>query len=411
MSVPPARRRLGRLLLSVLLLFLALGITPQADDPPAILDMAAERARLFGTCQEMLDTCNRQNCDQHDYSGCAVDCVGCFGPTVGWPFVEKNWNLHPSYGTCAVAILEAYISEVASIHSQFLARTITLGEQGTAERAVRDVASEGLNTCLASACDAHCADLGRTGGFRGWDCVCDPIPEATADASGDEQVAEDDADSDGVSEDAGSRTPTQEADATVSDETSPPESVEPSSGTADREADDSTGDASGGEWWEDVDAEGAGSAAHGTPPRPKSFRIRPVNAVSVGELIGYVRVTYEIQEVYDDGTTGRRCTLRYSGWGAMVGLPVGFSFAPGYQWSELPVRSGRMSLEDFNGIAGYHSSAGGLLGGWSGFYFGHGKDYTTRRAQSSGGGWNVGLWLGLDWTWGKWEIVDGPTAN
>lgn len=346
-----------------------------AEDPADVLDPEVESQRISDRCAEALAQCNRQNCDLHNgYSGCAMDCVGCFGPTMGWAFAPERWEMHPSFGACVLPIIEGYVAEVESIQASYLSRTINVYQQSESERAVRDIVSEALVRCERTACETRCSDLGVGGGMQGWDCVCDPLPEPTASPS-QEFEAPDPAQTEPVADE----NEAESREAEGGDEAQGNEG-EPAAGDAGDPA-----ASPGGQ-----DAGSATSPEDESPPRLKSFRIRPVSSFSAGELYGYVRVTYELEELYSDGTTGRRCTLRFSGWGAMIGFAINLSFAPGYQWSEMPVRVGRMSLEDFHGVKGYHSSGGGLLGGWSGMYFGTRDDVSAKRAETAGLGWSVG---------------------
>ncbi len=393
----PARlSRPMALVLSLILFAILLPTTALAEDPSSALNLDAEAQRIHDRCAEALANCNQQNCDQHNgYSGCAVDCIGCFGPTVSWALNAERWEMHPSFGTCVLPLIEGYVAEVEAIQADYVSRAINVYQQAEAERAVRDIVSEAMPRCEQEACQAHCADLGVQGGMQGWDCVCDPLPEPTEDSSGGADT----------SDQVQGR---PEADPPAGEGPDPTGSAGPDGGETDRPAQEGPDAPTAPD---EGEASADTSPEDESPPRLKTFRIRPINSFSIGEIYGYARVTYELQEVYSDGTTGRRCTLRFSGWGAMIGFAVNMNFSPGYQWTEMDVRSGRMSLEDFHQVKGYHSSSGGLLGGWSGMYFATKDDAADRRAQTSGTGWSVGPWAGLDWIWGTWEIIEGPTSN
>jgi len=422
MPLAPITRRPLLICLAFLLIAALWPAILAAEGPDDSLDWETERARTFEQCAQARESCNRQNCEQHDhYSGCAVDCIGCFDMTVSYAFNETSWALHPSYGACVMPIIRGYIGEVASIQSDFVARTIDLYQQKESERAIRDVVSEALKACERNACQAKCADLGTTGGFQGWDCVCDPVPEPTASEAA-EQIAEPSPDNEPSGSDSQIEARPEapaEADTAEHSEGSVEkedehagagagaESLSPPDPGDEGPSGDRNEDAQGvhdrPRWWKD---------ASEARPRVHGFRIRPVSTVSGGIVYGFTRVTYEVQEILDDGSTGRRCTLRFSGKGLTLGWLAGANFAPGYQWSEMQVRGGwRMSLEELDGAQGWHSSAGGLLGGGSAMHIGTPASALDKRLETRGLGWAVGPYMGADWMWGTWEIVEGPTGG
>jgi hypothetical protein len=140
----------------------------EAEGPAGALDFEIESQQIHDQCAQALAHCNRQNCDLHNsYSGCAVDCVGCFGPTIGQAFSPERWEMHPSFGTCVLPIIEGYVAEGESIQASFLSRTINVYQQSESERAVRDIVSEALVRCEHTACETRCSDLGVGGGMQG----------------------------------------------------------------------------------------------------------------------------------------------------------------------------------------------------------------------------------------------------
>lgn len=425
----PITRRFLAFLLCTLLLMAIAPCHSHAQGPGDALDLASERKRLFERCSRARESCSRQNCDLHNgYSGCAVDCVGCFDMTISYALNEERWSLHPSYGACVVPLIEGYISQVESIQADYVSRSIDYGQQSESERAVRDIVSEGLKACEQSACQAKCADLGTTGGFQGWDCVCNPLPPGTSSGADSSQGSPEDA-LDTASPDAPATT-SGEQDASAEQVSGGDEHPGQATGSdaapmtdgapaevehADSQADSQPSSGTGREWWEDVDdAEGQTESAptNVEPRRVHAFRIRPIDSFSAGIVVGHVQVTYEIQELLDDGTTGRRCTVRFTGQGLTLGWPGGASFAPGYQWSEMQVPGGwSMSLEELDGVSGWHSSVGSLVGGGSAMHFGGKGGVFDKRLESRGLSWSVGPYMGADWMWGTWKIIEGPVGD
>jgi len=288
------------------------------------------------------------------------------------------------------------------------------------------VFDEGILACREAACDPGCSAESHAGGI--WipptdrnrarcDCYDDPTatpvptntpaPTATATATPAPAltpISAQDAGDDASESSSGQPVATPSSDTQTDAEPSPSE-VGTDDSSKDQASTADTGRA-------DSSSEPARDSREGAQddeiPRCLSFRIRPVSSWSVGEIVGYTRVTYELQEIYDDGTTGRRCTLRFSGWGLTVGLPVNANFAPGYQWTEFDAAKGRMRLEDFDRVKGYHTSGGALLYGAGGFFFGTRDDTWSKQAQSRGASCNVGIYAGVDWMFGAWTIIEPP---
>ncbi len=118
--------------------------------------------QMEAQCRQMGEDCNRRNCSGGGYSGCALDCPGCggyFGDYVAW------CPLHPSYEPKVSAGLTSFVGEIKTCINQFLGD----GKPGRRERGAecqgkaQKKLSESKDTWVQQACQARCAQDGRSG--------------------------------------------------------------------------------------------------------------------------------------------------------------------------------------------------------------------------------------------------------
>ncbi len=408
--------------LYVFLVIILLALPVGADEPAPSCDDLAQG--FYDECARLQSEAARLNCEERDgYSGCAVDVISCR---------DRVWNTAfrdceaPGYVECAQAASEQYLACLEDCNYQ-VRNVETYAQHLEVLRSCgADCFSpfeDAIFVCRQAACDPGCVTEGHAGGTwiprTGCECYDDPtatslptdIPAPTATPmlaptpmpttttastqdEGDsafESSSEQDLGVSGAGNPEGGKPLSSSGGiAEGSEDQSSAAGAAPSESSAEPEKD----------WWE--------GALDDEAPGCVSFRMRPVSAWSVGEIIGYTRVTYELQEVLDDGTTGRRCMIQFSGWGLTLGLPLNAHFAPGYQWTEFDTSKGRMRLEEFDGIKGYHSSGGALVYGVGGFTFGDANSTWNKQAQSQGTSWNVGVHFGADWMFGSWKITEPP---
>jgi hypothetical protein len=152
-------------------------------------------------------------------------------------------------------------------------------------------------------------------------------------------------------------------------------------------------------------------------PTYRRFRIRQLTNYTVGLYLGFVSVTYELQELESDGTPGRRCKVNFLGAGSVTGA----SFMPEWlwasygassvgDWTEFELNPGKpaMRLEDFDGVKGYHSDAGAFVYSWSGAIFGTRDAANDQVARVSSHGVQIGIYAGGDSVKGHWRITQPP---
>jgi len=115
---------------------------------------------------------------------------------------------------------------------------------------------------------------------------------------------------------------------------------------------------------------------------------------------------FELTELREDGSVGRRCMIQFTGTGLSVGLPYTAGFPIDWDGAELATRSG-MNLEDFDGMTGSITSVGAVLGGYNKVTFG-GIGPGSIAAKTEGWGWFIGLHGGWSPMYGRWDIVSSP---
>jgi len=347
--------------LALLLLLLSSSAIAQT---PAEICKAREQA-CAEDCWRIRDDAATANCAKSHYSGCALDVIGCFSGDCMFAFTTDF---------CAAAgYLECVEGPTAANHACLTSCNDQFRNAASADVARQVMANcwndcyapfdEAIVACKAAACDPKCVAEGHAAGIwtprnpPAWErCTCvDETPAAPAEQSAEQPAA-------------------------------------PSGGVA-----------QGG-------LLGAGSVPALPPPsgsctqRVRQVRMRLVDSWSVGEIGGYTRVFYDIQELDDDGIVLRSTRIRFSGIGLTAGWVANYGFAPGTDWTYLTARR-PICLEDLHNAKGYHSSAGAVLGSWGAFYVGTRDSRADKVLQSSGVGWQVGPFIGVDWMWGSWQIV------
>ncbi len=421
-----------------------------ADDPA--LDCIELNHDMQTRCTELRYEAMHLNCWE-SYKGCSDDVVRCRIPSWNITFSHLTGLCDSAdYLTCVLPARDDYLACLRACNERVAAADTDAQRAPILETCGDDcfaVLEANVLACGNSTCGDWCISQGYDGGVfthpldqHGCRCFNDPTaPSEPADSttpgetgtegSPSSEAGSEDA-SGGVSEEGsasdtgapnegsettavkgqGSGNESAAPDADAASSGSSAESTGSASPDADvassaDSADSSTGASSGADA-SSSGADASSSSSEALRPKCHSFRIRPVSAWSVGEIVGYTRVTYEIQEILDDGTTGRRCRIQFSGWGLTAGLPINANFSPGYQWTTFDTAKGRMRLEDFDGVKGYHASGGALVYGVGGCTFGDADSTWNKQGQSSGSSWSVGPFLGLDWMFGTWKIVEPP---
>lgn len=148
-----------------------------------------------------------------------------------------------------------------------------------------------------------------------------------------------------------------------------------------------------------------------TPQRYRHFRIRLVKASNLGLIGGVYQAEYELQAMDDQLRPGPRVRIRFTGMGLGLGAGYGSASFGGIEaWTEFETRRGPMALEDFDNVKGWHTGAGAVAKAWTGAVFCTRESYWEQQARWHGTGTQIGPHAGIDWSWGRWQIV-GETAQ
>ncbi len=143
-----------------------------------------------------------------------------------------------------------------------------------------------------------------------------------------------------------------------------------------------------------------------TPKRYRRFRIRLLTAKSLGFIGGVYQADYELQPLDDQTGPGPRIRIRFTGMGLGFGAGYGSASFGGIEaWTEFETRHGPMSLQDFDGVKGWHTGAGAVAKSWTGAVFCTRESYWQQQARWHGAGTQIGPHAGIDWSWGRWQIV------
>lgn len=146
------------------------------------------------------------------------------------------------------------------------------------------------------------------------------------------------------------------------------------------------------------------------PQRYRSFRIRLVRMRSFGVILSSLNAEYELQTLQPDGDLGPGVRIRFTGYG--LGANAAWwvpdytdSFGGIESWTEFESKQ-PMSLQDFDGVWGWHSDAGAAVKSWTGAAFCTTRSPFEQHARFNSTGTQIGFYGGLDATLGTWRIRD-----
>ena len=138
----------------------------------AMPDARTLRARLWSTCEKSLEQCREDRCNP-SYSGCRLDCSGCYNMPFTSAFAPEWWDLHPSYAPCAVGAVETYVAGVQGILGRQGARQISYDEGRHEDIDLRNAAHKTIMACREDTCRIVCAEKGMTLKDASRSCQCE----------------------------------------------------------------------------------------------------------------------------------------------------------------------------------------------------------------------------------------------
>jgi len=358
--------RCAALIIVALAAALPLGGSVTAENPIEASNRLL--AACNAACGKIRDDANAANCAKGGLN-CYDDVYGCVANICFFGY-DQVYVAAPAYLGCIDSAFATYHGRLREINATYLAAGKTFDakdarhQQGKAADAT---VTDAILACKAAACDPACRAAGKASGtwhprnppvWESCECVAAPREAPAAPGQSSEQPAGSDGTEDDTAEDSDSKPSAPSCRAPV-----------------------------------------------------HAFRMRLDYAFSIGEILGYTRICYIIQELDGDDVPGRKSRICFQGGGITAGSPVNYSVSPNRtEWTRVETRGGPLCLEDLSEVNGYHTSAGAIAWGGGGFFIGDRKDPWNKRIESKSTGAQIGFYAGIDWMWGRWKLVDPITV-